>query len=234
MIVLSSLFVLLAANSEDALAKSLADVETRYDVTLAQEFVADVRAEREQTPTPTLNALLSKGLLALAEIYRIEFEALDESKRSDRRAIGKKIDEAADEALAIVSSTDESTDQQRMLSDLLGVKIRSNYQAKKYRKRMERAAARALELDPKNAAAYASASKSYLFADEAHRGDVNKAIELLVTAVELDPSNEKALLLLAHAREQNGDTARAKELFESALQNNPHCRPARDALERLR
>ena len=234
MIVLLSLFVLIVASSEEALEKSLSEVEMRYDATLAQEFVADVRAERERPPAPGLDSLLTRGLLALAELYRIEFEAFDESERAKRRALGKKIDDAADEALAIVNVTDESSVQQRMLSDLLGVKIRSNYQAKKYRKRMERAAARALELDPDNAAAYVSASKSYLFADEGHRGDLNKAIELLETARELDPSNEKALLLLAHAHEQNGDTVQAKELFESALQNNPHCRPARDAIERIR
>jgi len=234
MIVFAPLLILLAASSEEALEKNLSEVEMRYDIALAQEFVADVRTEREETPTPGLDVLLAKGLLALAELHRIEFEALDEAERTKRRAIGKQIDDAADKALAIVDATDESSDQQRILSDLLAVKIRSNYQAKKYRKRMERAAARALELDSNNAAAYISASKSYLYADEKHRGDVNKAIELLETARELDPTSEKALLLLAYAHEKKDDTDHAKELFENALQENPHCRPARDAIERMR
>jgi tetratricopeptide (TPR) repeat protein len=234
MMVFSSFIIMLAVGSEEALENRLSEVKMRYDIALAQEFVAEVRTEREETPTPDLDLLLARGLLALAELYRIDFEALDEVERSKRRAIGKQIDGAADEALANVDATDESSDQQRIRSDLLAVKIRSNYQAKKYRKRMEHAAARALELDSNNAAAYVSASISYLYADEKHRGDVNKAIELLETARDLDPTSEKAILLLAYAHEKNDDTDLAKALLEIALQNNPHCQPARDMIERIR
>lgn len=218
-----SIAVLLGASS----SARLAEVESHYDIARAQEFVEQVRDE------PGHDALLAEALLVLAELHRIEFEALDESQRAERRTLGNQIDDLADEALELIDGATESSHALRLEADLLAVKIRSNYQAKKYRKQMERAAARAIELDPGNAAAYVSAAKPYLFADEDHRGDIDYAIELLETALALAPEFEKAHLLLAHAMEQQGEVDRARQRYETALETNPDCRPARDALARL-
>ncbi len=204
----------------------LDEVESQYNATLALEFIEQARQEDA--------AILPDALLVLAELYRIDFESLEESQRSERRAIGSKIDALADEALGIVETLAETSHTQRLTADLLGVKIRSNYQAKKYRKRMERAAEKAIELDPNNAAAYVSAAKPYLFADEDHRGDVPHGMRLLEKALELDPHSEKAQLLLAYADELSGDSDRAEQRYASALEANPNCRPAREALLELR
>jgi len=201
--------------------------ESSYDITLAQELVETLRNEDGS------ELFLAEALLILAELHRIEFEATDESARSERRALGKQIDAIADEAISLLRAAAQSSHQQRLLADLLGVKIRSNYQAKKYRKHMEQAAALAIELDSANGAAYVSAAKPYLFADERHRGDVDYAIELLETALEHNPDIEKAQLLLAHAHEEKGERVRAEDCYESVLQANSNCRPAREALERL-
>lgn len=218
----------LAAAPSGAWANRLADVEARYDLAETESLVEELRAERGVELT------LAEALLNLAELHRIAFEALDESDRSERRAIGDQIDAAAEEGLGLLAELPESSHQQRLMADLFSVKIRSKYRAKRFRDDMERAAARAIELDPDNAAAYVSASKTYLFADEDHRGDLDRAIELLEAALKRDPDLEKAHLLLAYAWEQQGDADRAMKRLETILEKNPECRPARDALERLR
>ncbi len=203
-------------------------MESRYDVALAQQFVAQARTEIG------VGAVLPDALLVLAELYRIDFEALADAERSERRALGKEIDALADEALSIVDALPDSSHRQRLTADLLGVKIRSNYQAKKYRKRMEQAAAMAIQLDSKNAAAYVSAAKPFLFADEDHRGDIGQAVKLLEAALEHDPELEKAHLLLAYADEQNGNNEGAAKRYAIVLHTNPNCRPAKEALLALK
>ena len=219
-----SITLLLGASA----SSRLAEVEIQYDVVRAQEFVDHVREAGDG------DELFAEALLVLAELHRIDFEALDESQRAERRELGRRIDDLADEALALIDELSESSHTQRLKADLLGVKIRSNYQAKKYRKQMERAAARAMELDSTNAAAYVSAAKPFLFADERHRGDTDHAIALLNTALKLEPNFEKAHLLLAYAMEQNGELDLARQRYESVLGTNPDSRPALDALARLR
>lgn len=217
----------LSASASSAWEDRLADVEGSYDIAATESFIETLRAESG------VELALAQALLNLAELHRIAFEALDETDRSERRAIGDQIDAAAEEGIGLLESLPESSHQQRLQADLFSVKIRSKYRAKRFRDDMERAAARAIELDPNNAAAYVSASKTYLFADEDHRGDIDRAVELLEQALERDPNLEKAHLLLAYAREQNGEVNLATERLETILEKNPECRPARDALERL-
>jgi len=46
-----------------------------------------------------------------------------------------------------------------------------------------------------------------------HRGEVDRAVEQLSSAVELDPKEVTTVYLLAQAYQKKGDHARAKELF---------------------
>jgi len=208
----------------------LTEAERTYD---EDALVALVDELDRQELNPELELSLAKGYLALAELHRIEFENLDEGDRVGRRETGARVDEAADAGLAIVEGLTESSEQQRILADLLGTKIRSNFRAKRFRNRMEAAAARALELDAKNAYAYVSSAKPFLYASERRGGDTERAIELLETALDIHPKLEKGRLLLARAYEENNEPERAIAVLDAVLQQNPACKPAIYELERL-
>jgi cytochrome c-type biogenesis protein CcmH/NrfG len=219
------------AQTQTEWQERLREAERRYDSGAMAAFIESLR---DQPRDEASNLVLAQAYLALAEIYRLEYDALDESELGARREVGQQVDDAADAGLAIVEELEESSEQQRIIADLLGTKIRSNYRAKRFRDTMEAASSRALELDPANAAAYASKAKPYLMASERHGGDIERAIELLEQAMKLNPELEKASLLLARAYEESGQPDRTEAILDDLLESNPQCRPAREVLERLR
>jgi tetratricopeptide (TPR) repeat protein len=219
------------AQAQTTWQERLSEAERRYD---AGAMAAFIESLSDHPRDEASNLVLAQAYLALAEIYRLEYDALDKGELGARRELGQKVDSAADKGLAIAEEMAENSEQQRVLADLLGTKIRSNFRAKRFRGRMENASARAVELDPKNAAAYVSMAKPYLIASERHGGDIDRAIGLLENAMKLNPESEKALLLLARAYEESGQSDRTVAILEDVLEKNPQCRPAKDVLARLR
>ena len=135
--------------------------------------------------------------------------------------------------LAICEALPESSEKYRRVADLRGTLIRSKFRAKKHRKKMEADADRAIELDPRNARAYVSKAKLFLFADGRHGGDVERALDLLQHAQELDGSLETAQLLYAHGLEASGRAEDALRRYREIFERNPSCRPARIAIDEL-
>jgi tetratricopeptide (TPR) repeat protein len=143
------------------------------------------------------------------------------------------MDEAAEEGLRALESLSPDSEVHRLKADLLAVMIRSDYRAKKYRADMEEAATRAVELDPANARAYVSQAKPYVFAEPHEGGDPAAAVTLLSKALDLNPDLESARCLRGLAYEKAGEIEKARKDWALALENNPHCRPAKEELARL-
>jgi len=225
------LLVGIAVAPPDPLTSSLRDARRTYDLSAAIELRASMREALKASPSPELLRLLTDVCLLEAELHRIEFENLPEAHRQDRRELGALIDEAAEEGLATLTELDPDSDTFRLQADLLGTLIRSKFRGKKYRRAMESAAQQALDLDPGNALALVSLAKPHVFHPSRTEDDLALGLELLDRALALDSDLEPARLLRGRALAELGRTDEAIADWQSALDRNPDCSPARSLLE---
>lgn len=228
------LFVVCAAisNPKDYEAR-LAKVRSDYDLEAAQALVSELRPLMPSGPSLEERYLFGRALLYAAELERMEFEETrDQVERSRKREMGRSIDALADEGLAQATAMGETSESYRLRSDFIALKIRTKYQGSKYHEEMEEAAAKALELDPKNANAYVSVCRPFLFAKPNQGGDVQKALDLLSKAVSLDPNLEIAQFFLAIAYQKMGDQAKADQILKDILARNPKCKLAMETFEK--
>jgi predicted RND superfamily exporter protein len=201
-----------------------------YDLESATVALAMVRDARESDVAEDLAELHGVAALSVAELLRIEFEQMLVDNGAERRETGQKIDAVAREGLAVVAGLPESSERQRVRADLIATMIRSDFRAKKFENEFRTAVERALELDETNPRAWVSAAKPPLFAPPERGRDLAEALRHLNRALEIDPALESALLLRAMANSEAGDDAAARADWRAALEQNPRCRPAADAL----
>jgi tetratricopeptide (TPR) repeat protein len=171
--------------------------------------------------------------LLTAELCRTDFEVLNEEggEKDQRRALGDKIDALAKEGMEAAAALGETSEAYRIRSDFYALMIRSKFQGKKYRNKLETSSAKALELDPKNPYAYVSVSRPYLFAGPHQGGDLKKAMELLNKAIDLKPDYEAALQLRAVGYEKLGEKVKSDEEWKKILEKNPNAVRSRKTLE---
>lgn len=204
------------------------DLEARYAAAYRaydlEEAVA-IKTELEAVQSD-VTMLYTRACLLVAELYRIEFEDTPKKDIEERRRLGALIDQAANAGLAAVEGAPESSESARLEADLLATRIRTKFQAKKFRKRMEASIDRARERDPDDPLPLISAAKPLIFAGERRGGDLDEAIRLLDRALELDPENDRAYTFKGIALLESGDLAAAREAWQQALQANPACHPA--------
>jgi len=210
--------------------ESITAAERTYDLEAAESALDACTVEASGAGDDAHDENLVRAALLVAELIRIEFEDLETSQKKERRALGERIDAAADLGLEKLESLPETSSRQRMRADLLATKIRSDFRAKKYAGEMKAAAARALELDPGNARAMVTLAKPFLFADARHGRDLEEAVRMLSAALAIDPGLESALLLRALALELQGETEASLSDLRAALAANPNCRPATERL----
>lgn len=210
-----------------ALEADLDRAARSYDLSAARETAQRLAAD----PGPEAIALRPRAYLLVAELLRIEFEALEESAAKARRTLGSEIDAAAEAGLAALAALPEDSEHYRIKADLLGTKIRSNYRAGKYKDEMNRAIEQALALDPGNARALVSSAKTLIFRPDPEPAALHDARALLDRALALDITLEQARLLQAHVCALLGDRDGAVALWEQCLRENPSCVPAARALE---
>ncbi len=231
--VLAVLVVTVSARAENRIAAQMAAAQHDYDMDAAKQALEDARGAATVNPTRDATLLVAQAALLVAELERFDWENIPESDIADRRPLGNDIDEAANAGLHALASLEPDSETYRLKADLLAVMIRSDYRAKKYRKDMEAAAAKAVELNPANAKAYVSRAKPYVFAKSNEGGDPVKAIALLSKALELDPNLETARCLRGLAYKKAGEFDNARADWEQALKDNPNCRPAKEQLTDL-
>jgi tetratricopeptide (TPR) repeat protein len=232
-LVMAAVAVGAAAVNLDGLQSDLEAARRSWDSEAATGVLSRIRMEVGQASGEASLWLRVRAGLTVAELLRVDLEAVPADDREQRRVVGSRIDAAAEEALTLVDELPESSERERVRADLLATMIRSDFRAKKYEDRLRAAVARALELDESNPAAHVAAAKPLLFAPEGHGRDPSAALAHLDRALELDPASEPARLLRIIAREDVGDRAGAEADAREALRRNPSCVPAERALQRL-
>jgi tetratricopeptide (TPR) repeat protein len=213
-------------NSQRIEARRNYDVEASYAV--LQEMIACTQESANELDSINL----AYAALSFAELQRMEFEENDDPPK-ERRAMGKSIDAAADVGRAALDNVADCSEKYRVLADFYGMMIRTDYQGKKYAKKMDKATAKALELGPDNPHARVTASKKLVFAKKKQGGNVAEGLVHLNIALELDDTHELALILRGTANEKLGNYGAAKADWNRAVKLNPKCKPAIKNLQRL-
>ncbi len=211
--------------------ESIEAAQRGYDLEAARTTLAHCELEAPVKTDDHHHERVARAALLVAELHRIDFEAVHTKDRSKRRTLGTLIDDAADTGLESLKGLPETSERLRLEADLLATKIRSDFRAKKYGNKMKAAAARALELDPSNVLAMVSQAKPLLFAEARHGGDLDEAVRRLGQALAIEPTLESALLLRALAFDDLGQSEASRKDLKAALAGNPLCRPARERLQ---
>lgn len=221
-----------SADPLDDLVAKVAEARRTYDLAAAGAALDEFESFSMETSSEEVRVALVRAALLVAELNRMDYEQGD-LRPLEKRRLGKVIDAAARKGHETLALMEETSEKYRMMADLWGTMIRSNYQGKKYAKKMDQAQEKAIELDPNNPNAHVTACKRKLFAKENRGGDLAKALEHLNRALELNPECEPALILRGIAHEKNDDLELAKKDWLRVIELNPTCRPAKDNLERV-
>ena len=183
-------------------------------------------AELDRAADPLVYADAS---LLVAELLRGQYEQLTEDRKA-RRAVGKEIDQVARAGLSALESIPESSERYRLKADLYSTMIRSRFRGMKYQPMVETALAQAVALDAENAAAWVSLARRPLFAKPSQGGDLTKALELLNTALQIDPDFVAALMFRGTAFGKMGAEEAAEADWSRAVALNPNVAEARAEL----
>jgi tetratricopeptide (TPR) repeat protein len=154
--------------------------------------------------------------LARAEFYLVKVEDIAKHTNASRQVL----DAAISEAQKAIAINDHFADAHALLADLYGAKITGMMSGMRYGPKAGAESARALQLDPNNALAYAVQGRKYLFSPGAFGGDVDKAIESFKRATTIDPQSDEDFVWLAKAYKKKGDTAHEQEALAQALHLN--------------
>jgi tetratricopeptide (TPR) repeat protein len=154
--------------------------------------------------------------LARTESYLVVAENI--AKRAD--ASKQWLDAAISDAQKAIAINDHFAEAHALLADLYGEKITGMMSAMHYGPKANAETARALQLDPNSALAYAVQGRKFFFTPSAFGGDVNKAIESFQRATTIDPQSDEDLVWLAKAYKKKGDTAHAQDALDQALRLN--------------
>ena len=219
---------LLAPPSAAATTDPVAQARLEYDLPGARELLSSLAAESGE---PSAIEQEVRAALLVAELERIDFENTPTRDGEVRRRTGTRIDEAARRGLELLDQLDETSHTLRLRADLIGTLIRSKFRGKRYRAQMDRAAARAIELDPGNAQAHTSAAKPSLLRPGRDRNDLEAGLVIIERALAIDPDLETALLLRGRALWELDRKEQARQDWQQALTNNPTCHPAATWLE---
>ena len=130
------------------------------------------------------------------------------------------LDVAIEDAQKAVALDDRSADAHALLADLYGAKISGPISGMRYGPKANAECARALQLDPHNAQAFAVTGRKYLYAPAMFGGDIDRAIESFKKATVLDPLSDEYFVWLAIAYRKKGDAADAQQAISQALRIN--------------
>jgi tetratricopeptide (TPR) repeat protein len=138
----------------------------------------------------------------------------------------KLVKEAAEQAVAAadkaVALSPNSSEAHRLDGEALGELIPHVFAGgMRYGRRSTSELDKAIELDPKNAAAYVGRATDYFFTPSAFGGSTDKAVEFLKKAIALDPSSDTAYIWLAQVYLSSGQHDEAQHAIDEALKLDP-------------
>lgn len=210
------------------LAAEGADLEAardRQDRGALESAVAELRAQAErQADDAGVHHRLALAASYLAEV------TLELRDRPAAKAAAETGIRAAERAVALKG---EVAEYHRILGTLCGQIIPANVLlAFRYGECARRSVEKALELDPKSAAARLSRGVGNYYLPKAFGGGLEAAIDDFETAIQLSPGLADAHLWLGIALRKAGRNAEARRAMARSLELNPRRVWARQQLEK--
>jgi tetratricopeptide (TPR) repeat protein len=153
--------------------------------------------------------------LARADRYRVESYSI----RGDNKNAERALDEAIANIQQSLKVNENYAEAHSLLADLYGRKISfgiAMFAGPKYGPTIQAENQRALELDPNNAAAFASRGRQFLESPKMFGGDIDKAVADFRKATQLDPKSDETFVWLAIALRKKGDNAGADAAVREA------------------
>jgi tetratricopeptide (TPR) repeat protein len=195
---------------------------------------SDLESARDRQDRPALEKLAAEAAAAeqaaandVGAHYRaaVAYSYLAEVAQEQRdKAVVKRAAEAgirsAERAVALKP---DMAEYHRLLGTLYGQIVPVNVLAGlSYGKKAQDAINRAIERDPKLAAAYVSRGVGNYYLPSAFGGGIDLAIRDFQKAIELNPKSDEAYLWLGLALRKSNRNADARKAFSKSLELNPN------------
>jgi len=199
----------------DALAAAVEAAGKTHEEAQLQSLKTQLEQKVAQNPTDAESYLeLAKVNAYLTDVYEM---------RKDKKSQIASVDRAIEAVEHAIQLNDKSAEAHSLLADLYGRKIplgMAMFTGPKLGPKVKEQNAKAMALDDKNAAVWASLGRQYLMAPKMFGGDVAKAVESFQKSLALDPSQDETWVWLAHAFAKQGDKGKARDAIEHAVSLN--------------
>ena len=196
-------------------ATELESARDRQDRAALEKLAAQAAAAELTAPDDA--AAHYRAALAYSYLAEIAQELRD--KGGVKRAAEAGI-RSAERAVALKP---DAAEYHRLLGTLYGQIVPVNVLAGlSYGKKAQEAIARALERDPKLAAAYISRGVGNYYLPSGFGGGIDVAIRDFEKAIELNPKSDEAYLWLGLALRKAGRNAESRKAFAKSLELNPN------------
>jgi tetratricopeptide (TPR) repeat protein len=201
-----------------ALCAAQPDLETARDRQdrAALEKLAEQAAAAEQKAEndPAAHYRASLAYSYLAEVAQ---------EQRDKGGVKRAAESGIRSAERAVSLKPDVAEYRRILGTLYGQIVPVNVLVGlSYGKRAQDAIAKAIELDPKSAAAYVSRGVGNYYVPSGLGGGLDLAIRDFQKAIELNPKSDEAYLWLGLALRKSNRNAEARKAFSKSLELNPN------------
>jgi tetratricopeptide (TPR) repeat protein len=201
-----------------ALCAASSDLETarnRQDRPALEQLAAQAAAAEQQAS----NDAAAHYRAALAWSYVAEIA----QELHDKGGVKRAAESGIRSAQSAVALKPDSSEYHRLLGTLYGQIIPVNVLAGlSYGKKAQDEVAKAIELDPKSAAAYVSRGVGNYYLPAGFGGGPDVAIRDFQKAIGLNPKSDEAYLWLGLALRKANRNSEARQAFSKSLELNPN------------
>ena len=205
----------------------------RAEDTPLHSEVEAARKTREEKQLQSLKAKLEQKIVqdpnddaaSYLDLARVNAYLADVCEmRKDKKPEVAAVDRAIELAQHSMQLNDKSADAHSLLADLYGRKIglgTAMFLGPKFGPKVKEENVKAMAIDSKNPAVWASVGRQYLMAPKMFGGDTAKAVESFQKSLDLESSQDETWVWLAKAFQKKGDKAKARDAMKHALSLNP-------------
>lgn len=208
------LIILACAAALAAASSELEKARDRQDRAALDKMAADAGAAAANAPSDA--AAQYRAALAFSTLAEVTQEQRDKGQTKRAAESGIRLAERA------VALKPDAGEYHRILGTLYGQIIPANVLAGLgYGKKAQVAIAKAIEKDPKSAAAYISRGVGNYYLPQALGGGIELAMRDFQKAIDLDPKSDEAYLWKGLALRKLNRNADARKAFQQSLSLNP-------------
>jgi Flp pilus assembly protein TadD len=200
------------------------------DAALKARDDADVPALRRLISEAQADAKLKNTSAAYERVAQLAFWLCEAGHvNNDNKVVKQAAQDGIVAAEKAVSLEPNSSEAHRLNGELTGELIPTVFMGgMRHGKHAGDELDKAIQLDPKNAEAYAGRAIGYFFTPSTFGGSKEKAVEFLLKSIALDPSLGRAHILLAQFYAAQGKHEDAQHEINEALRIDPNRRFAKD------